>query len=134
MTFTLNRPWSNIGTANRLIILDICAKLFVNPTRGSKDIERTRNTVIQCLILDCDIDLEQTLLKHKHCKSSHHSCHLYIVICKSHQGFNRSRADRKCDGQIDNRAKNNMSPHFMGHKYSLSDPPSQLFKPFQFVA
>ena len=39
---TLNQPWSNIGTAHRLIILDICAKLFVNPTRGSKDIERTR--------------------------------------------------------------------------------------------
>jgi len=39
---TLTRPWSNIGTAHRLIILDICAKLFENPTRGSKDIERTR--------------------------------------------------------------------------------------------
>ena len=39
MTLTLNRPWSNISTAHRLII---CAKLFVNPTRGSKDIERTR--------------------------------------------------------------------------------------------
>ena len=42
MTLTFNRPWSNIGTVHRLIILDICAKLFVNPTRGSKDIERTR--------------------------------------------------------------------------------------------
>ena len=42
MTLTLNRPWSNIGTAHYLIILDICAKVFVNPTRGSKDIERTR--------------------------------------------------------------------------------------------
>jgi len=39
---TLNQPWSNIGTAHRFIILDICAKLFVNPTRGSKDIEWTR--------------------------------------------------------------------------------------------
>jgi len=56
MTLTLNRPWSKIGTAHRLIILDICAKLFVNPTRGSKDIERTQNTVIQCLILNCDLD------------------------------------------------------------------------------
>ena len=45
MTLTLTRPWSNIGTAHCLIILDICAQLFVNPTRGSKDIERTRNTV-----------------------------------------------------------------------------------------
>ena len=42
MTLTLNQPWSNIGTAHRLIILDMCAKLFVNPTRGLKDIERTR--------------------------------------------------------------------------------------------
>ena len=42
MTLTLTRPWSNIGTAHRLIILDICAKLFVNPTRGSKDIEQTQ--------------------------------------------------------------------------------------------
>ena len=42
MTFTLNRPWSNKGNAHRLVILDICAKLFVNPTMGSKDIERTR--------------------------------------------------------------------------------------------
>jgi len=39
---TLNRPWSNIGTAHRLNILDICEQLFVNPTRGSKYIERTR--------------------------------------------------------------------------------------------
>jgi len=42
MTLTLTRPWSNIGTAHRLIILDICAKLFENPTWGSKNIERTR--------------------------------------------------------------------------------------------
>ena len=42
MTLTLTRPWSNKGTAHPLIILDICAKLFEKPTRGSKDIERTR--------------------------------------------------------------------------------------------
>jgi len=48
---TLNRPWSNIFTAHRHIILDICAELFMNPFRGLKDIERTRNTVIQCLTL-----------------------------------------------------------------------------------
>jgi len=60
----MNRPWSNIGTAHRLIILDICAKFFVNPSIGSKDIEQTRDTVIQCLILDCDLDLEPTLVKH----------------------------------------------------------------------
>jgi len=42
VTLTFNRPWSNIGNAHRLIILDICAKIFVNPTSGLKDIERTR--------------------------------------------------------------------------------------------
>jgi len=44
MTMTLNRPYSNIRSAHRRIILVIC-ELFENPTRGSKDIERTRNTV-----------------------------------------------------------------------------------------
>ena len=44
MTLTLSRPWSNICTAHRLIILDICVELYnyVNPTMGSKDKERTR--------------------------------------------------------------------------------------------
>jgi len=110
LTLTLNQPWSNIGTAYRLSIADIRAKLFVNSTRGSKDIERTRNTVIQRLILDCDLD--PTLVKHRHCTSSHHTWHLCKVICKSYQGFKRYRADtkawrtdRRTDGQIDNRAK-----------------------------
>jgi len=35
---TLTKPWSNIRTAHRLILLDICAILFVNP-RGSRDSE-----------------------------------------------------------------------------------------------
>jgi len=64
---TLNLPWSNIGTAHRLIIANISGRLFVNPNRGSKDIEWTRNTVVQCLILDKDLDLEPTLVKHRHC-------------------------------------------------------------------
>jgi len=36
--------WLNIPTAHLLIIiiLDICTELFVNPTRGSKDMEQTR--------------------------------------------------------------------------------------------
>jgi len=116
----LERPWSNIGTAHCLIILDICAKLFVNPTRGSKDIERTRNTVIQCLILNCD--LEPTLVKHRHCTLSHHTWHLCKVICKSHQGFKRYRADTKVwrtDGQTDNGAKKHyVSPFHRGRHNS----------------
>ena len=57
MTLTLNQPWSNM--AHRLIIFDICAELFVNPTRGSKDIERTWNSVIQCLTLNQTLTLNR---------------------------------------------------------------------------
>jgi len=47
----------------------------------------TQNTVIQCLTLNYDLDLEPTLVKHLHCTSSHHFWHLCRVIWKSHQGF-----------------------------------------------
>ena len=43
----MNQPWSNISTAHRLIILDMCTTLFVNPTMGSKDIERIRKRDVQ---------------------------------------------------------------------------------------
>jgi len=92
VTLTLNQPWSNLGTPHRLIILDICAKLFVNPTRGSKDIERTQNTVIQCLNLDCDLDLEPTLVKHRHIDTG---------------GRAGGRAGGQAGRQTDNGAKNN---------------------------
>jgi len=39
----LNRPWSNIGTAHRLIIANISGKLYVNPTMGLKNKEQTQN-------------------------------------------------------------------------------------------
>jgi len=48
MTNTLNQLRSNIRTVRGIITLDMCAELFVKPTRGSEDIERTRDTVIQC--------------------------------------------------------------------------------------
>ena len=71
---TLNQPWSNTRTTHQLIILDICAELFVDPTRGSKDIEPTRKR----------------------------------------DGQTDGQIDRLTNEQTDNRAKNNMSPHFMG--------------------
>jgi len=36
MILTLIQPWSNICIAHWLSILDICAEIIVNPTRGSK--------------------------------------------------------------------------------------------------
>jgi len=46
MTLTFNRPWPNIRTAQRRIILDICAEYFANP-KDSKYIERPRHTDTQ---------------------------------------------------------------------------------------
>jgi len=34
MTLTLSRPWTNIRTEHRLIILKMCAELFEKPARG----------------------------------------------------------------------------------------------------
>jgi len=80
MILTLNWPWSNKRTAHQLIILDTCAELFENPTRGSKDIEGTRKTVIQCSTLNYDLDYKPTLVKHTHCTWTHHTWHLFKVI------------------------------------------------------
>ena len=42
LTLTLFRPWPNTCIKHRLIIPDMCAESFVNPTRGVKHIERAR--------------------------------------------------------------------------------------------
>ena len=99
---------------------------FVNPTKGSKDIERTRNTVIQYLILNCELDLDPTL-------TNIDTAHRLIILnifaklfvnptrgstdierTRKCDGQTDGRTDGQTDGQTDNGAKNNMSPHFMG--------------------
>jgi len=55
-----------------------CAELFVNPTRGTKDIEQTTNTIIQCLTLN--FDLELTLVK----KYTLHINALYLAFVLSY--------------------------------------------------
>jgi len=94
MTVTLNWPYLNIRSAHRRIMLDIC-ELFENPTWCSKDIERTRNTVTQCLTLNYDIALQPTLVKHTHCTLTHHNWHVCRVIWKFHKWFKRYIADTK---------------------------------------
>jgi len=84
-----------VDAVGTLLVCYVCAVTDTNPTRGSKDTERTKNTVIQCLILNFDLDLQLTLVKHKNCISSHYSLHSCKVICKSNQGFKRYRADIK---------------------------------------
>ena len=96
-------PWSNIGTAHRLIILDICAKLFINPTRGSKDIERTRK---------CDGQTDRRLeSSHRWTFVGYFSTQQVSIGLPEHTD---GRTDGRTDGQTDSGAKNNMSPHFMG--------------------
>ena len=46
-------------------------------------------------ILNCDLDLDPTLVKPRHCMSSHHTWHLCKVICKSHHWFKRYGGDTK---------------------------------------
>jgi len=72
----------------------LCSNWWTAPW-GSKDIYWSRNTVILCLTLNYDLDLEPTLVKHTHCTSSHHTWHLWQVIYKSYQRFKRYRADTK---------------------------------------
>jgi len=71
------------------------------------------------LTLNYDLDNEPTLVKHTHCTPSHHTWHLCRVIWKSHQGFNRYRADRKAwrtDGRADRltEIKQYVSPYHGG--------------------
>ena len=56
-------------------------------------LKQTRNTVIQWLTLNYDLDLEPTLVKYTHCTSTYHTRHLCRVMCKSHYGFKRYKAD-----------------------------------------
>jgi len=76
-------PWSDLSHTcahqNRFMVLYMSAKAFQNVTNPSRVIERTCNTVIQCLTLN--YDSKPTWVKH--------TWHLCIVICKSHQGFKR---------------------------------------------
>jgi len=63
-------PWSALGQTYALHIdsssLTFAQSFSFNPTRGSKDIERTRNTVIQCLTINYGLDLEVTFIKHSY--------------------------------------------------------------------
>jgi len=108
---------SNMRSAHRLMVLYMFAKSFQNVTNPLSIIEQTRNTVIQCLTLNDDINLEHT---HSNIVSSYI---IYAILFVNHTGsLNDIERTRKCDEQTDgqtdgqtyNGAKNNTSPQFMG--------------------
>jgi len=77
MTLTLNRPWSNKRTAHRLIILDICAELCENPTRG-KNIQRTQKLLYDCITYPLNIFLTPGQGQGDTLRSNPLSCPLFI--------------------------------------------------------
>ena len=91
-------PWPDLGQiyAQQIDLSYLTfVQFFENPTKASRDIERTRNTVIQCLTFNYDIDLEPTLVNHMQCTLTHHSWHVCRVIWKSHHDSKRYKVDTK---------------------------------------
>jgi len=95
---TLNRPWSNIRTAHQLIILDFSAVIW----KSHQGFKRYRaNMKYSHTMFNVEYDLDQ----HPHCTLTHQN---------STRGSKDIEQRRKRAGQTDNRAKNIMSPLFMG--------------------
>ena len=46
------------------IVVNIIPKFRENPPRGKGDIERTRNSRLKSMTLNCDLDLESALLSY----------------------------------------------------------------------
>ena len=69
LTLTFNWPWPKMGSAHHHMVLNTCARSFLNVTNPSRVNEQTHKTAIQCLTLRYDLDLESTWVKHMHCTS-----------------------------------------------------------------
>ena len=54
-------------SAHRLTKRKIYVKFNQNQSKGSGDMEQTRNSRAHCLTLTCDLDLESRLLGHVFC-------------------------------------------------------------------
>ena len=91
----------------RLIMVNICAKLFQNPFMDAKVTARTRhipyNRLFQPLTSKYDLDLGGRDLSLAHDTSSHYGEHFCQVILKSHDRLQRYVPDTKCDGRTDRR-------------------------------
>jgi len=62
-------------SVHSIMVLYIFTKSFQNVMYPPWVKERTRNTVIQFLTLNYDLDHEPTMVKHAHCTSTYHTWH-----------------------------------------------------------
>ena len=68
---TLNLRSRIMGSAQRLTERSIYVKFNENRSKGSGDIEQTRNSRVNPMTLNCDHDLEPGQLSHWFCTPSH---------------------------------------------------------------
>ena len=98
-------PWTDICQKRHCTSFHRSRHLCRVICKSNQGFKRYRaNMKYSHTILDCDLDFEQTLVKHRHCTSSYYTWRLCKVICKSHQEFKRYRADTKVwqtDGRTD---------------------------------
>ena len=76
-------PWPWVGmvidSAHRLTKISNWPKFKENPSTGIGDTERTRNSWLKPVTLNCDLDLVSAWLSYKFCTSSHWDKHMTKV-------------------------------------------------------
>jgi hypothetical protein len=100
VTLTLSWLGWNMGSAQRLDRLNIWLKFHDIHSRGSEDINQTRNTWFKSSNTTGDRDLELARLEHGFCTSSWWAEHFTKVSRYSFQGFIRYEPDTKYMVQI----------------------------------
>ena len=81
--WTVTLTWSPHGwvidSGHRLTQVNIWPKFKENPSTGIGDTERTWNSRLRPVTLNCDLDLVSTLLSYEFCKSSQWGKHMTKV-------------------------------------------------------
>ena len=79
VTLTWNRHGWVIDSAHCLTKVNIWPKFKENPSAGTGDTERTRNSRLKPVTLNCDLDLVSARLSYEFCTSSHWGKHMTKV-------------------------------------------------------
>jgi hypothetical protein len=116
MTLTLNRQKGNMGSAHKLVEVNIWAKIEENLSISVGLTERTRHTVsyltIWYLTFNFDLDLELTHMQSGFCTTPCWGEHLSQVWRKSFNLYKIYRADSimETDGRTDATKRIHFSP------------------------